>query len=521
MRKSLPALLSRSLFLVLVLLGSVAQMHAQTDITIGTGTTGNTTTSYPAPLQDFYEGQRAQYLYRASELLAAGMSPGFITAIKFNVLALNPSTASYAPIENLAFSIGATSLTSLDPNSWVSGLTPFWSTGMPGYSPTMGVNTFTVQSGTGFFWNGTDNIVVESCNGDVNSGNAITTWTDNTSVSFTTGLSFNGSHTYREDNVGNACGTTVTSTTLFTDVPTTRPNIIFTYTPATACSGAPLAGTATGSPLAVCLGQTFNLSVTGSTVASGLTYQWESSPTGAAGTFTPIAGATSAVYSGTQAGSTFYRRVTTCSGLSTPSSAVQVQSPNLVSGTFRIGTSASGAPFQTLNQAYDFIKCGIRGHVIFNVDPGYGPFTEQLIMTQVPGAHDTATVTWNGNGANINFTSSNTNERAVIKLNGSDHITFNNFVINPGGTTTSNYGYGVHLMNDADSNVINNCTININITSTSTQYGGIIMSASATSATGTGSTLSDGNRFTNNTINGGYYGITLVGSGTEAVGDNI
>ncbi|RYZ24611.1 MAG: hypothetical protein EOO16_00490 [Chitinophagaceae bacterium] len=518
MRKRLPALLTRSLFLLLVLLGSVAKMQAQIDITIGTGTAANTSSTYPTPLQDFYEGSRAQYLYRASELLAAGMSPGFISAIKFNVVGLNTSTATYAGIENLTFKIGTTTANALNPAQW-EPVTQVWTTGVPGYTATLGLNTFTFQ-GPGFFWNGTDNIVVESCNGDP-AGITGTTWTSNTLVAWTTGLPFVASHLYRNDTEGNLCGTASVTPPGFSDDPNARPNIVFVYTPAVACSGTPTPGTTVATPSAVCLGESFTLTVTGATVASGLTYQWESSPTGAAGTWTPIAGATSPVLTTTQTATTFYRRVITCGGNSAQSTSVQVNSPLLVSGVFRIGNTATGANFATLNDAYNYIKCGIVAPgVTFNVDPGYGPFTEQLIMTPVPGASATVPVIWNGNGASINFTSTNSNERAAIKLNGADHITFNNFVINAGGTTTSQYGYGVQLLNDADSNTINNFTININTTSTSTQYGGIIMSSSATGPTTTGSTLSDGNVFSNNTINGGYYGITLVGSSTEAVRQN-
>ena len=74
------------LIALLLALSVPKQSLAQLDINIGTGTVGNGTTVYPCPLQDFYEGQRAQYLYRASELAAAGMGPGLITAIKFNVI---------------------------------------------------------------------------------------------------------------------------------------------------------------------------------------------------------------------------------------------------------------------------------------------------------------------------------------------------------------------------------------------------------------------------------------------------
>ena len=70
---------------------------AQTDISIGSGgTVGNTSSSYPCPLQDYYEGSRAQYLYLASELTAAGMGPGNISSIKYEVTALNAFLVSSA-----------------------------------------------------------------------------------------------------------------------------------------------------------------------------------------------------------------------------------------------------------------------------------------------------------------------------------------------------------------------------------------------------------------------------------------
>ncbi|RYD54328.1 MAG: PKD domain-containing protein, partial [Sphingobacteriales bacterium] len=108
-------------------------------------------------------------------------------------------------------------------------------------------------------------------------------------------------------------------------------------------------------------------------------------------------------------------------------------------------------------------------------------------------------------------------ERAVIKFDGTDHFTVDSLVIDANGAGT--YGFGVHLVNDADSNTFNRCTINTDPASTSTNYAGMVISASETSATGTGLSLCDGNTFSNNTINGGYYGISLVG-GTATFNNN-
>ncbi|MBK7181606.1 MAG: hypothetical protein IPH89_01040 [Bacteroidetes bacterium] len=78
------------------------------------------------------------------------------------------------------------------------------------------------------------------------------------------------------------------------------------------CAGTPDPGTALISTTSGCVGSSINLSATGVTASSGITYQWESSPDNLA--WSPIVGATTANYSTTSlAGTTYYRIVTTCS----------------------------------------------------------------------------------------------------------------------------------------------------------------------------------------------------------------
>lgn len=511
MRKFFKPVLMRITFTLVTILLFGIKSFSQIDITIGTGTVGNTNTTYPCPLQDYFEGSRAQFLYRASELTAAGMGPGSISSIKYNVTALNGAGL----IEQFNVKIGTTTAASLGTATWETVATTVIAP--TNYQPVTGTNTLTFS--TPFFWNGTDNLVIEICNGEPTNATG-TWWTNNPTIPWTTGLAFNGSHTYRADNLGNLCGT---ATTTNTGTQTTRPNIIFAWTPATACTGVPTGGTAVANPSTVCFGIPFLLTATGSTVASGITYQWESSPDNI--TFSPIAGATSSSLTTTQAVTSWYRRITTCTnagGGSAASTPVQVTSPALVQGTFTINSAlpTGGTNFISYNAAYNYIKCGISGPVIFNVVPGSGPYTEQLSMIAVPGATSTNTVTFNGNGTTLQFLSTNTNERAVIKLNNTDHLRFDSINITALGTTTTEFGFGVQLINNADSNIFRNCKININTTSTSTNYAGIVMNAADAAAITTGNTICDDNIFDNNTITGGYYGITMVGSSTVAVQRN-
>ncbi len=276
-------------FFLLLISMVFTNLSAQTDYTIGTGTVTNTTTSYPAAIPDYWEGHRQQFLYRASELTSAGMTPGLINAIKFNVVTIN--TGTLPAIEQYTIKIGTSSVTTLDQASWEPVNNTVF--GPLDYTATTGLNTFTFA--TPFFWNGTDNIIIEVCGGDPNNANAIT-WTANSLVTLTEGLSFNGSRSHGSDNNGNLCSTALTTNGSATVAPTSRPNIVFNVTPAAACSGTPNAGAAVSSSTNLgCAGTPFTLSLSGATIATGLAYQWQSSPDNT--TWTNIAGATTASYS--------------------------------------------------------------------------------------------------------------------------------------------------------------------------------------------------------------------------------
>ncbi|MES2398227.1 MAG: GEVED domain-containing protein [Bacteroidota bacterium] len=79
-----------------------------------------------------------------------------------------------------------------------------------------------------------------------------------------------------------------------------------------ACTGTPTAGLASATD-SVCTGETFDLILTGYSSGSGITFQWQSSPT-SGGTYTNISGATTATYATTQTATTYYRCAVTCSG---------------------------------------------------------------------------------------------------------------------------------------------------------------------------------------------------------------
>lgn len=87
--------------------------------------------------------------------------------------------------------------------------------------------------------------------------------------------------------------------------------------PGTACSGTPVAGTiAPTVPDSICPNIAFALSTVGTTIGTGMTYQWEQSATGLAGSWSDIVGATNISYSVTAGITvpTHYRLRSVCSG---------------------------------------------------------------------------------------------------------------------------------------------------------------------------------------------------------------
>jgi hypothetical protein len=122
---------------------------------IGTGSVTNTSTTYPAPYGNWYWGARHQMLILASEMQAAGVTqPTDLLSLAFDVVAPGGQ-----PLNNFEILIGHT--TQSDMNSWVpqAQLTSVFFTAI--YSETTGWNVHNFSSP--FAWNGSDNIVVETC----------------------------------------------------------------------------------------------------------------------------------------------------------------------------------------------------------------------------------------------------------------------------------------------------------------------------------------------------------------------
>ncbi|HPB25149.1 MAG TPA: peptide-N-glycosidase F-related protein [Bacteroidales bacterium] len=104
------------------------------------------------PFNTIFPESRSQYLWKASELLAAGLSAGNITGLRFNI----QNTGS--ELKNLTLRIKNTVLDSLTSMSFEStGFVTVYSNNRS--FPATGWNT--IQFTTPFAWNGTDNLAID------------------------------------------------------------------------------------------------------------------------------------------------------------------------------------------------------------------------------------------------------------------------------------------------------------------------------------------------------------------------
>lgn len=186
---------------------------------IGNGTGSNATTTYPAPYGLYYYGAKHQFLLTATELTAAGVPAGAsISSIGFNVISDNG-----ADIHN-GFQVIVYSATNADPllSGYVTAGQVSSSTST-NYNPTTGWNQHALTS---FTWNGTSNLVIQTCfNNLAFTVNATTQWT-----STLAGTSVKSRYFYQDASA--VCSSTIATATSST----TRPNIRIGWTASASAS---------------------------------------------------------------------------------------------------------------------------------------------------------------------------------------------------------------------------------------------------------------------------------------------
>gem|GEM_PF-4647052 len=140
------------------------------------GSGSNNTQTFYSPFFTDDNNSRIQYLYRASDLTAAGVQSGTITAIAINI-----TNADSTDLDSLRINMGCTNVSNMSvatgflPTTNVLGPVPF--------NPINGFSLFTLDNP--FDWDGSSNLVIEVCNSNLNAGSA-------SNVEYTSGTGHNG-----------------------------------------------------------------------------------------------------------------------------------------------------------------------------------------------------------------------------------------------------------------------------------------------------------------------------------------
>jgi hypothetical protein len=137
-------------------------------------------------------------------------------------------------------------------------------------------------------------------------------------VPFTSGLGQTGMR-IRSRGVGNTNGAPDACTNFGSGE---TEDYVITIIPNTPCAGTPTAGTTVASVVSACPNVPFSLSLSGNTLASGLTYQWQSSSNNVV--WNSISGATNVGYTTSQVTDNYYRCIVNCGVASDTSTALLI-----------------------------------------------------------------------------------------------------------------------------------------------------------------------------------------------------
>lgn len=303
----------RSLIVVMTLMCLAVSLRAQT-ITIGTTANPN---QYN-PIYTYYGHNYSQTIYLASELTAAGGNgPASISSISFFYANQGLPTTAW---ENWEIFMGNTPKTAFSNSTdWVlSGLSSVFAGTVT--APATAGQWMTITLSTPFIWDGSSNLVVgvhENSPGYTNGNPDNAMWASNPTSTKRTILFYDDS----------------TDPDPASPPPSNQDSYSFasaqfSLTTLSACVGTPSPAITTSSSYSVCTNSPFSLGLSGGSVATGLTYQWQSSPNGSLWTNMGASQSNWTYAISNQTVTTWYRCITTCvasaaSSTSTPVSITQ------------------------------------------------------------------------------------------------------------------------------------------------------------------------------------------------------
>jgi CARDB/Right handed beta helix region len=174
-----------------------------------------------------------------------------------------------------------------------------------------------------------------------------------------------------------------------------------------------------------------------------------------------------------------------------------------LSGVYTIGGASPS--YATFTEAVTALtQYGICAPVTFNVRNG--TYNEQVNIGQIPGADSLKQITFQSESGDSSlavlvFAASLSNTNYTVQLNGADWVTFNKLTIE--GTGAS-YCRAVAILGAATHNTIRNCQLKGTITTSTSDIRAVLYMD--------GASVCSHNRFLNNYIRNGSFGLYLYGN---------
>lgn len=142
---------------------SSVSVASNTANAIGTSTSASSNTDKFCPFASYYRNYKTQIIYTAEELNAAGVQPGYITGLAFDMSGNSAPTSATPTFSTYTITLGNTNNETFGSNTaWETpGVEVFNATNLQFTSADVGWYTF--QFNSPYVWDGVSNIVVQIC----------------------------------------------------------------------------------------------------------------------------------------------------------------------------------------------------------------------------------------------------------------------------------------------------------------------------------------------------------------------
>ncbi len=446
------------LFLLIFCFTNNVNVFSQSIIQIGSGNSVRGE-SGGAPYATYFEDQKLQILITKAELNTLNVSSGFITSLAFKT-----HTIGMPFINGFTIKIGSTTQSSLSGYaSLVGGFTTCYSASYILLSG--GWNTYKFT--TPFYWDNSNNIVIEVCYDNSEKGYSTTTFYTTTSVNTVYG-------TYQDTSVGCASG----SLAYVNAANKHRPNMQLGYTPTSIYTN-DIGVYSVDVPEHFCTNyQNINVTVNnyGKNVINNYYINWSingvlQTPIYSTLPLDTVGGSGLSARQITLGSYTFpfYSISTIKAWTSLPNNASDseidndsctiTRLPSLAGGTYTVGTNTS--TFNTLDDAvYALTTNGICGPVRFIIAPGTYTRTQPLnLFGFIKGASEINTITFDGQDANACKITGNLNI-GLLNFHDARFITFRNVTVENTRRDRPGIGYSSAISISGKSNKISLIKVN-------------------------------------------------------------